>query len=265
MENLLDTEKKGLYLYGIIRNDKPIEFGPIGIGEGGDRVYGINYKDICAIVSQTSVMRYEAKRKYLLTHELVQEEVMKRFPILPIRYSTISETTDDTKVVKLLQKEYEKFSDLLREMEDKKELRLRAIALEEQIYKYILDKHEKIRTYKEEVALLPPDQSHFQLMEIGKMVESALIEENYKFKEAILNAIAFLAEKVKINDNYGERMIVNAAFLVQDNKLEAFDKAIRLLDKQYGNLIIFRYAGPLPPYNFVNLVININKNGSDNV
>jgi hypothetical protein len=31
---------------------------------------------------------------------------------------------------------------------------------------------------------------------------------------------------------------------------------ILAFDEQYGNLLSFKYVGSLPPYNFVNLVIN---------
>jgi hypothetical protein len=65
-----------------------------------------------------------------------------------------------------------------------------------------------------------------------------------------------LAEEVKINDKYGERMILNAAFLIKNENEAEFDKAINALDEQYGNLLSFKYVGTLPPYNFVNLVIN---------
>ena len=56
--------------------------------------------------------------------------------------------------------------------------------------------------------------------------------------------------------NYGERMILNAAFLMKNENEAAFDKAINALDEQFGKLLSFKYVGNLPPYNFVNLVIN---------
>ncbi|MFA4853563.1 MAG: GvpL/GvpF family gas vesicle protein, partial [Bacteroidales bacterium] len=84
----------------------------------------------------------------------------------------------------------------------------------------------------------------------------ALRKENLSFHDIILNALSPLAEEVKINDKYGERMIMNAAFLIKNEKEPEFDKAINELDNQYSNLMSFKYVGTLPPYNFVNLVIN---------
>jgi len=65
-----------------------------------------------------------------------------------------------------------------------------------------------------------------------------------------------LADEVKVNDKYGERMILNAAFLIKNEKEVEFDQVINALDEKYRNLLSFKYVGTLPPYNFVNLVIN---------
>ncbi len=252
----MESEKEGIYLYGIIRHSEPIEFGNIGIGSRADMVYGINYKDICAVVSNSAVMRYEARRVNLTAHQLALEEVMKRFSVLPIRFSTISGTYDQVKIVKILEKEYTKFSELLDKMDGKKELGLKVMAIEEPIYKYILEKNSDIRVLKEKLAKLDPDKAHYQLMKIGEMVEKALIKENSNFNDIIIDILTPLAEEVKMNDKYGERMILNAAFLIKNENEAEFDKAIFALDEQYGAMLSFKYVGTLPPYNFVNLVIN---------
>lgn len=256
MENKAENIKEGKYIYCIIRHTGPIEFDSVGVGTRGDRVYAINYKDICAVVSNSPVIQYEARRVNMMAHQKVLEDVMKQFTILPVRFSTISESNDESKILKILEKDYVKFSDLLERMDGKKELGLKTMALEEPIFKYILDKYDDIRKLKEILSKLPPDKAHYQLIKIGDMVENALRKENLLFHDIILNALNPLAEEVKINDKYGERMIINAAFLIKNEKEPEFDKAINELDNQYSNLMSFKYAGTLPPYNFVNLVIN---------
>ncbi|MEI6456068.1 MAG: GvpL/GvpF family gas vesicle protein [bacterium] len=255
-----ETHSEGIYLYCIIRHTSPIEFGPMGIGNRADLVYGINYRDICAIVSNSSEMRYEARRVNLTAHQLVLEEVMKRFSVLPIRFSTISGSYDHSKIVNILEREYDKFSELLEDMEGKKELGLKVMAIEETIFPFILSKYNEIRSMKEKIAKLPPDKAHYQLMKIGEMVEKALIRENSNFSDTILSALTPIAEESKQNDKFGERMILNAAFLIRNEKEPEFDQAINRLDKEYGNILSFKYVGTLPPYNFVNLVINTKEN-----
>ena len=50
-------------------------------------------------------------------------------------------------------------------------------------------------------------------------------------------------------------MIVNAAFLVDRGWEKEFDSKVAELDRKYAERIRFKYIGPGPPYNFVNLRI----------
>jgi len=256
MSNEQEIPKEGKYIYGIIRHTGPIDFGPIGIGKRADLVYGVNYNDISAVVSSSPIIQYEARRVNMTTHEKVLEEIMKKFTVLPVRFSTISEHNDDGGILRILEKDYTKFSDLLSEMEGKKELGLKVLAHEAPMYESIVEKYDNIKTLRGKLMNQPVDKTHYQRMKIGEMVVEALKNETGKYKTTILDLLSPLADDVKINDNYGEFMILNAAFLIKNRIEPEFDKAVNDLDEKYGSLMTFKYVGTLPPYNFVNLVIN---------
>jgi hypothetical protein len=245
---------EGKYIYCIICNDDDaVEFGPIGIGERGDRVYTIRFQDITAVVSDSPIKKYTASRRNFISHEHVIEEVMKCYTVLPVRFSTIAE--DEHAIKKILENERDKFRNLLHVMQGKKELGLKAVFKEDVIYKDILEKHEEIRVLKEKAASLPSNQIYYQLIEIGTLVESALQAEKEIYHKEFLDTLSPLAVEVKINDPYGERMIVNAAFLVEQKREPEFDQRVNDFSDKYGDKIIFKYVGTVPPFNFVNLVI----------
>ncbi len=256
MSNELEIPKEGKYIYGIIRHAGPLDYGPIGMGKRADLVYGINYNDISAIVSNSPVIQYEARRANMITHEEVLEEVMKQFTVLPVRFSTISEHNDDAGILRILEKDYKKFDNLLSKMEGKKELGLKVLAQEAAIYESIIEKYDEIRTLRRKLMNLPADKTHYQRMKIGEMVAEALKKETGNYKNIILDVLNPLADDVKINDNYGEMMILSVAFLIKNITEPAFDKAVKDLDEKYDRFMTFKYVGTLPPYNFVNLVIN---------
>lgn len=256
MSNESEIPKEGKYIYGIIRHTGPIEFGAIGIGKRADMVYGINYNDISAIVSNSPIIQYEARRVNMTTHEKVLEEVMKQFTVLPVRFSTISEYSDDSGILKILEKDYKKFDDLLTKMDGKKELGLKVLAHDAAIYESIVEKYEEIKTLRGKLINLPVDKTHYQRMKIGEMVAEALKKETENYKNIILDVLSPLADDVKVNDNFGEMMILNSAFLIRNVVEPEFDQAVNDLDEKYGNFMTFKYVGTLPPYNFVNLVIN---------
>jgi hypothetical protein len=256
MSDEKEVIKEGKYIYGIIRYSDPLNYGPIGIGKRGDMVYAVNFRNISAIVSNSPIIIYEARRVNMIAHERVLEEVMKRFTVLPVRFSTISEQSDDSGIQKILEKDYKKFDETLNKMEGKKELGLKVLAHEAPIYESILEKYNEIKSFKAKLINLPPDKNHYQLMKIGEMVADALKKETANFKNIILDALNPIADEVKINDNYGEMMILNAAFLIKNSAEPIFDKVVNELDEKYGQFMTFKYVGTLPPYNFVNLVIN---------
>jgi hypothetical protein len=256
MEKEVDIPKEGKYIYGIIRHVDPLDYGPIGMGKRADLVYGINFKDISAIVSNSPIIQYEARRVNMITHERVLEEVMKQFTVLPVRFSTISEHNDDSGILRILEKDYKKFDDLLTKMEGKKELGLKVLTKEAVIYESIVEKYDEIRLLRGKLMNLPADKSHYQRMKIGEMVAEALKKETENYKNSILDILNPLAVDVKINDSYGEMMIINVAFLVKNLAESAFDKAVNDLEEKFGRFMTFKYVGTLPLYNFVTLVIN---------
>jgi hypothetical protein len=256
MEKEVDIPKEGKYIYGIIRHAAPLDYGPIGMGKRADLVYGINFKDISAIVSNSPIIEYEVRRINMITHERVLEEAMKQFTVLPVRFSTISEHDDDAGILRILEKDYKKFDDLLTKMEGKKELGLKVLTKEAVIYESILEKYDEIRLLRGKLMNLPADKTHYQRMKIGEMVAEAHKKERENYKNSILDVLNPLSVDVKINDNYGDIMIINVAFLVKNLAESAFDKAVNDLEKKFDLFMIFKYVGTLPLYNFVNLVIN---------
>ncbi len=246
--------KEGKYIYCVIgTNGLSERFGTLGIGGRGDELYTIYFQDIGAVVSNSPIKKYPVSSENALSHEKAIEEVMKYHTVLPVRYCTIAE--DEEKVKKILEKEYDKFKNLLKNISGKKELGLKAI-FKEVIYNDIVDKYEYIKRLKEKITGKPPETTYYLRMEIGKMVERALEREKEKYKDEMLNTLRLLSEEMKINNTYGERMILNAAFLIKKDKEAEFDLKVNELVERHDDKIRFKYVGPLPPFNFVNLVIN---------
>ncbi len=245
--------KEGKYIYCIIKRDKPQSFGPLGIGGRGDELHTICFQNIATVVSNSPIIKYSTSRENLLAHEKAIEEVMEKHTVLPVRFSTIAE--DEEEVEKILEKEYDRFVALLKDMKSKKELGLKAIFKEEVIYKDILEKYKDIKRLKERISTIPPERTYYQRMEIGDMVEAALQKEKEIYKKRILNTLLPLAVEVKNNNTYGERMIISAAFLVEEHKEPEFDQKVQELGEKHGNKIEFKYVGTVPPFNFVNLAI----------
>jgi len=56
---------------------------------------------------------------------------------------------------------------------------------------------------------------------------------------------------------------MNAAFLIGRDEEAAFDREMDRLAERYGEMVAFKYVGGFPPFNFVNLVIQVSQGGHD--
>lgn len=247
---------RGKYLYCITEGAEHERFGPLGIGNRGDELSTISCRGIQAVVSDSPVRRYPVSRENSLSHERAIEAVFKRHTVLPIRFCTIA--GNEAMVRTILEREYDEFRALLEEMRDKVEVGVKAVFHETLIYQEILERYGEIRRLREALASLPPQKPHWQLAEIGRRVESALEAEKARVREEITEALKGACCDFRLTHRLlGERMIMNAAFLVDRAREAAFDREMDRLAEQYGERVIFKYVGGFPPFNFVNLVIQV--------
>ncbi len=72
-----------------------------------------------------------------------------------------------------------------------------------------------------------------------------------------LQKIAHESKELKL---FSERLLLNASFLVAQDKIGEFSKEVEDLMKKYDYLKI-QYSGPWPPYNFVDIHVLSNKKG----
>ncbi|MBU4344604.1 MAG: GvpL/GvpF family gas vesicle protein, partial [Proteobacteria bacterium] len=60
---------------------------------------------------------------------------------------------------------------------------------------------------------------------------------------------------VKENNLFGDSMLLNAAFLIDRSREKEFDFLVEDLVKKHEDRMAFKYIGPAPPFNFVNIVV----------
>ena len=63
------------------------------------------------------------------------------------------------------------------------------------------------------------------------------------------------------NKPIGDKMIMNAAFLIQKAREAEFDAAVNKVAQKFGERLNFKYTGPWPPYNFVNIRLKLERGG----
>jgi len=247
---------EGKYIYGIIKAKQKQDFGPIGIGGRGDVVYTLCYQDLAAIVSSSPIVKYPVTRDNSIVHAQVLEKAMEEYTVLPARFCTIGEE-EEIIIERVLKNRYQEFIDLIAEMEGKIELGVRAFWPDvNAIFTETIEENPPIKQLK---ALLVKEtntqRQYAGKIKIGQMVQRALEEKKKKEAKELLEILKPLSLDFRENRVLGDMNLVNVAFLVAKEKEKEFDQKMQELEKVYGERKKLKYIGPVPPYNFVEVVV----------
>jgi len=252
----LPAGRQGKYFYGIIKASQRREFGPIGIGGRGDVVYTLCYQDLAAIVSSSPIVKYPVTRDNSIAHARVLEKAMQDFTVLPARFCTIGEG-EEIIIEKVLKSRYQEFIDLIAELEGKIELGVRAFWTDmNAIFTETIEENLSIKQLKDKLAKETNIQRQYAgKIKIGQMVQKALEEKKKKEAQELLEILKPLSLDFRENRVLGDMNLVNAAFLVAQEREKEFDQKMQELEKLYGQRKKLKYIGPVPPYNFVEVVV----------
>lgn len=246
---------RGKYVYCVIHTDKRLSFGPNGIGAEPAEVHTVNYKDIAAVVSDTRIEVHEPTRQNALAHERVNERVMREHTVIPMSFGTVFKTRDD--IHELLRSAYDAFKDVLIKMQDKLEFGLKVLWDRDVIVNAIEREDEDIRRLKSEISS-QKGSTYFARMQYGRLVDAALRARSDRYVAEIFESLQDVSVASRANRPIGDRMIMNAAFLVSRANETDFDARVKEIGAKLDKLT-FKYTGPWPPYNFVNIRLKLER------
>jgi hypothetical protein len=244
---------EGCYLYGIIAASEPQHFTSRGIGDRGDPVYTIHANDLAAVVSDSPLIEYESTRRTMMAHTRVLEEVMQQHTVLPVRFGIVA--PGSAAICQMLCNQQEELRHNLEALAGRIELGLKAFWFEDAIFNEVVAQHQPIRELRDSLNGRSAEETYYERIRLGELIEAAMKRQREEDAERILQVLEPIVERTLISPPITDRMVLNAAFLLEHRNESAFDAAIQELDAQMGQRLMFKYVGPVPPYNFVTLTM----------
>lgn len=242
---------EGKYIYGIIATEDAPNFGPVGIGGRNDEVTTIGTKGLAAVVSNASMDHYVLSRENLTTHAKVIEKVMESYTILPMRFCTVAETTDE--IIAFLEKNSRDLKNRLKDMDGKVEVDIKIFWTDmKKIYEEIAKENIKIRELKAKATT----GNRQSLIHAGELVATALEEKKAVERDIYLRLLKKAAANCKEDEPDADEMVAHAAFLIDRGWMKEFDNAVEKVEEEFKERIQIRYVGPMAPFNFVNLQLH---------
>jgi hypothetical protein len=237
----------GLYCYGVVasRDAKSQRGG----GLDGRPVTPIAHDDLAALVSEAPGS-VRAKRRDLLAHFDVLGAAFEHGTVLPARFGIVFDD-EESLVQELLAPRYGELKGLLKELQDRVELRVTAHHRPEQVLAEAVLQNPRIAKLRE--ATRGATGAHPGLIELGELVTSDLRRRVAQDAQTLLDRLGPLSERYELDQEPIEYQVLRGSFLVRRKRVPAFEKALQAFAAENADRVDVRLIGPLPPHSFVEL------------
>lgn len=179
---------------------------------------------------------------------------MAEFTLLPVKFGTVASSREDV-VEKLLKRKFGEFHGLFHYLNGKVELGLKALWKREPLFAQIVSENPIIKRMQTGLAGESEAETRYGRIQLGEMVGRAIEIKREEEAANVLAALKPVADDFRVNKPLMDMMVLNGAFLVSKGKQKEFDSRVNELDQRYAGNVLFKYVGPVPPYNFVHVSV----------
>lgn len=240
------------YLYGIARIGESEELPAISTER---QVEWIRVRDLACVVSEVKLVeRYEPTKEDLLLHNRVLEQLMEQVAVIPMSIGAIAE--DAIQVERLLEQGYLLFSETLDRIQGKVQFTL-DVQWQPEAMRSVAEQDERVARFKESLCAKQGEPTLEDRIALGQLIASVLNEQAPAIREAILNALGAVSIRHQVIERKSPAFFFSAAFLAERKRAGKFEQALYRLGDSLGKQVKISYAGPLAPYNFVDLSIQL--------
>lgn len=246
------------YVYAIIPTGDEAVFDVAGVDDH-PMVHSVAYGDLAAVVSASprtdyrGLQRDEAIR-YLMAHQRVVERVMQSFSILPVKFGTV--LRDEGSVRGLLEQGEALFRTALERCAGRTQMEVVVVWDLQEVFREI-GEEEPIARVKARVAAQPSKNTLATRTTVGQMVQASLERRLTALQERLVPSLQEVGLDLVVNPRMDDSIVANVALLVDETGRGALQQRLELLDRNFGGHLDFRCVGPLPPYSFATVEVQV--------
>jgi hypothetical protein len=241
------------YVYGIIpaaetdgwRRGADID-GPLG------KVRVVEAGDLAALVSTLPPDHTPGRREDLDAHRHVLGLAVERGTVIPLRFGMVMDGEDVVRQ-QLLDRHHPELIGLLRMLEDRVQMTIRALYAEGALLRGAIDGDAEIARLSAAVQGRSEMESRRERIELGERVAAAVEARREQDEHVLLDHLQPLVSDLRVDPGGSERVAFNAHLLIRRSRRAVLDEAVATLGRQLDGYLALRYLGPLPPYSFSEL------------
>ncbi|MCO5997188.1 GvpL/GvpF family gas vesicle protein [Actinoallomurus rhizosphaericola] len=237
------------YVYGV--TDADVEVPGTLTGIDGQEVSLVTHGRCAALVSDLAADRPLGTRDDLMAHQAVLQQVVEAGgTVLPFRFGGAL-TDRDAVVEELLSPHEDTFVEQLGSLRGQVEVRIKARYVEDAVLREMVQDEPEIAELNQRVRELPEDAAYYDRVRLGELIAQAFTRRRENDGQGLLDALAPRATAVAQRELSREDDVLDAGFLIDRKEREEFEKLVDEVGKEIDGRIRLRFAGPLPPYDFV--------------
>jgi gas vesicle protein GvpL/GvpF len=229
-----------VHVYGLIAADDACRL-PAGVRR-------IVHGDLAAVVSDSDGAPVRAATA-LREHWSILEQVVRETTVLPIRFGTVMEG-DDAVVAHFLAPAHDGLRAGLDELSGKVQVTVKGTYEEDVMLREVVSRSSTIARLKAEVDALPEAASYAKRIQLGELVSAEVERQRERDTALVVERLEPHAVASRAEGASGLDGAVNVAFLVERDRIAAFEAAAATLARDLGGRISLRSIGPLPAYSF---------------
>lgn len=247
------STQNGIYVFCAIRENQPKRFGKVRLNGQENEVYTVHHSNVAMVVTQVNG-EVLPERENLFAHQQIISEVMKHYCLIPMSFGNVFHSEQDVLLItKHLNDEFEKLFALL---ENKMEVGLKVIAKKDWIEQEMKQETD-LNEWKASKKDLSSPSSLYDQIRVGELAQNFVLRLQAEVEEQIYTPLLELAEAGKQNNTIPGKILLNAAYLLDREKESIFDEKVNELYEKWKDKVDFKYTGPWPAYNFVNIRLRI--------
>jgi hypothetical protein len=242
-----------VYVFGAIREKQPQNFGTIQLNLENRPVFTIHHQNVGMVICtvEDEVM---PSRNNLFAHQTMISKIMEKYDVIPMSFGNVFSSEED--VLYITKHLYDELEQLFPQLENKIEVGLKIIAHQRWIEEN-LQNDTDIQTLKEIINTKSDAAAFYDKIRLGELAQNFFQALQEKTENEVYLPLSSIATSSKLNPLSSEKMLLNAAFLIDRANEEEFDRKINELYSNWVDKVEFKYTGPWPVYNFVNIRLRI--------
>ena len=244
----------GYYLYGFTDCGSLRDLKSDAV-DGNGHVQNIPFQGIGILCSPVNGKQLRPNRSNLLAHQKVLETWMGEFTILPVRFGVVAQSKGHLNSG--VRASIPFIRSKLNILRGKKELVIKAFWEKDYLYDHITSTKKEIIVFKKNIEKMKGSNYHYKLIELGQLVERAVIKEGEKEAEKIIEELTPGTLNTKKCKVAGDLMFLNLSALVDDKMEPKLDVLVNKAAEKRMGKVQFKYVGPSPPASFTDLHIKL--------